>query len=84
MGPSKNTMTVVDNELRVHGMQSLRIADASIMPSMPSANIGAAVFMIAEKASDLILGKSLDARVDPAVPIARPIRDQYDRGTVQD
>jgi choline dehydrogenase len=49
-------MAVVDDELRVHGLTGLRIADASIMPSVASANTSAAVFMIAEKASDMILG----------------------------
>lgn len=56
MGPEDRPDTVVDAELRVHGLDGLRIADASIMPTVPSANTSAAVFMIAEKASDLILG----------------------------
>jgi choline dehydrogenase len=57
MGPQDNPMSVVDDQLRVHGLDGLRIADASIMPSVPSANTSAAVFMIAEKASDMILGR---------------------------
>jgi choline dehydrogenase len=57
MGPQDNPSSVVDDELRVHGLESLRIADASIMPCVPSANTSAAVFMIAEKASDMILGR---------------------------
>jgi choline dehydrogenase len=55
MGPAAREDTVVDNRLRVHGTDGLRIVDASIMPTMPSANTAAAVFMIAEKASDMIL-----------------------------
>lgn len=46
---------VVDERLRVQGLQGLRIADASVMPLMPSGNTQAAVMMIAEKASDMIV-----------------------------
>ena len=48
---------VVDDKLRIHGLQNLRVIDASIMPSMPSANLNAAVMMIAEKGADMVLGK---------------------------
>lgn len=57
MGPVSDKSTVVDDQLRVHGMQGLRVVDASIMPNMPSANLNAACIMIAEKASDMILGR---------------------------
>ncbi len=49
---------VVDDQLRVHGLQNLRVVDASIMPRMISANLNASTMMIADKASDLIRGKS--------------------------
>ena len=52
MGPGSDC--VVDDRLRVHGLQGLRIADASIMPTMVSGNTNAASIMIGEKASDLI------------------------------
>ncbi|RTR04964.1 GMC family oxidoreductase [Halomonas nitroreducens] len=57
MGPAKRTDSVVDDQLRVHGVQGLRVADASIMPTMPAANTNALALMIGEKAADLILGK---------------------------
>ncbi|MBC3478010.1 GMC family oxidoreductase [Pseudomonas taiwanensis] len=65
MGPADQPLTVVDEQLRVHGLQGLRVADASIMPTMPSANTNATTYMIAEKASDMILGRQL-----PPVEIA--------------
>jgi choline dehydrogenase len=57
MGPSSDPGAVVDDELRVHGLEGLRVVDASIMPMMPSANLNATAIMIGDKASDLILGK---------------------------
>jgi choline dehydrogenase len=47
--------SVVDPRLRVHGIQGLRVADASIFPTIPSGNTNAPAIMVGEKASDLIL-----------------------------
>ncbi len=57
MGADTDDMAVLDSELRVRGVQKLRVIDASSMPSLPSANINAATIMLAEKASDILLDK---------------------------
>ena len=53
----KDEMAVVGPDLRVHGMEALRIADSSVMPRVPSGNTNAPTIMVGEKASDLILGR---------------------------
>ena len=53
MGPGEDA--VVDDQLRVHGIQGLRVADASICPTMPSGNTNAAAILVGEKCADLIL-----------------------------
>lgn len=58
MGPAGSGWAVVDDQLRVHGLQNLRVVDASIMPRMISANLNASTMMIADKASDMIRGKA--------------------------
>ncbi len=58
MGTDGDERAVVDLNLNVCGIDNLRIVDASVIPAIPSANINACVFMIAEKAADIILGKA--------------------------
>jgi choline dehydrogenase len=57
MGPASDATAVVDRELRVHGVDSLRIVDASVFPLLPSGNTHAPTVAVAERAADLILGK---------------------------
>jgi choline dehydrogenase len=59
MGPANSSWAVVDDQLRVHGLERLRVIDASIMPRMISANLNASTMMIADRASDLIRGRQL-------------------------
>ncbi|NCY26339.1 MAG: choline dehydrogenase, partial [Alphaproteobacteria bacterium] len=54
MGPADDPLAVVDDRLRMHGMEGLRVVDASIMPAMTSANTMATTMMIAERAADFI------------------------------
>lgn len=65
MGTDSDRGAVVDDRLRVRGVDGLRIADSSIMPSMPSANTNATTLMIAEKASDMILDRTQLDIADP-------------------
>jgi choline dehydrogenase len=49
-----DALAVVNPELRVHGIEGLRVADASVMPAVPSGNCHAGIVMIGEKCADLI------------------------------
>ncbi len=62
MGPSDDPNAVVDHELRVHGLEGLRVVDASIFPLVPSGNTHAPTVAVAERGADLILGRPVLAR----------------------
>jgi choline dehydrogenase len=70
MGPETDPSAVVDGECRVHGVESLRVVDASIMPSIASGNLNAPTIMLAEKAADLIRGRQPLSPLDAPVHIA--------------
>jgi choline dehydrogenase len=61
MGVDSDPMAVVDEALRVRGVRSLRIIDASIMPNVPAGNTNAPTIMIAEKGADIVRGRRLPA-----------------------
>ncbi|MNY42956.1 Oxygen-dependent choline dehydrogenase [compost metagenome] len=57
MGPAGDPEAVVDARLRVHGVEGLRVADASIMPNIIGGNTSAPAMMIGERCADFILGE---------------------------
>ena len=64
IGPATDNQAGVDPEGRGHGLEKLRVVDASVFPTLPNGNINAPVIMVAEKISDRILGR-------PALPEAK-------------
>jgi choline dehydrogenase len=68
---------VVGTDLRVRGISGLRVADASVMPSAPSANTNATVYAIAERAADLIQAQYSTAEIQSRTPSSRQVEQLY-------
>jgi len=66
MGAATDEGAVVDPEGKVHGVEGLRVVDASIMPAATNGNTNSPTIMLAEKLSDAILGKPPLSRIEAA------------------
>ena len=62
MGPVSDPSSVVDPQLKVIGVQNLRVVDASIMPTIPASHTNAVAMMIGERAADFIKSTWLSTR----------------------
>jgi len=74
MGRADDPLSVVDAECRVHGLDNLRVIDASVFPTLPNGNINAPVIMVAEKMADKLLGLPML----PAAAVAIPLPQQWE------
>ncbi|HAT59054.1 MAG TPA: choline dehydrogenase, partial [Gammaproteobacteria bacterium] len=81
MGRADDPLSVVDAECRVHGLDNLRVIDASVFPTLPNGNINAPVIMVAEKMADklLVLPRLPSAAV--AIPLPQQWETQQRSGT---
>ncbi|KHD26363.1 choline dehydrogenase [Vibrio caribbeanicus] len=76
MGADDDPMAVLDEHCRVRGIDGLRVVDSSVFPTIPNGNLNAPTMMVAERASDMILGKPMLAEQDVPVWIAPQWQNQ--------
>lgn len=81
MGRADDPMSVVDAECRVHGLDNLRVIDASVFPTLPNGNINAPVIMVAEKMADKLLGLPMLPAAAVAIPLPQQWETQQRSGT---
>ncbi len=74
-------LAVVDETLKVHGVDNLRVIDASIMPELVSGNTNAAIMMMAELSADRLLGRTPETPIDVEIDGYQPIRTEALRET---
>ena len=67
----EDDMAVVDSEMRVRGIQNLRVVDSSIFPTIPNGNLNSPTIMMAERAADIIKGKGMLEAADVSVGLGR-------------
>jgi choline dehydrogenase len=72
----EDSMSVVDSETKVHGINGLRVVDSSIFPTIPNGNLNSPTIMVAERAADMILGKTLLSASTAKVTIADNWQDK--------
>ena len=72
MGAASDATAVVDEQLRVIGVQGLRVIDCSIMPTVVSGNTGASALMIGAKGADMILGRAPLPSHSDRIPRVQP------------
>jgi choline dehydrogenase len=81
MGRADDPLSVVDAECRVHGLDNLRVIDASVFPTLPNGNINAPVIMVAEKMADKLLGLPMLPAAAVAIPLPQQWETQQRSGT---
>lgn len=76
-------MAVVGPDLKVHGLEGLRVVDSSVFPSVPNGNLNAPTMMVAERAADIILGNTLLSPENASVGIANGVGETQRSSVLQ-